>query len=483
MNEMGPMGKPHDHPEALPAGGAAQTALATLRDASGVAFLVQSHEPLLKVIEHFDRSPQQFGVLVMEGDRFVHMMSREWMDAQLARPNARELFLKRPIASLLRFSPLRTLELPDSTTIPQAIERALSREPKEQYQPIAVSAADGSRWLLSINALLIQQCRILSATLDELETQRRATLAAEADREHLQQRLVAASRDAGRAEVATGILHDVGNVLNSVNVSVSVLNKTLQQSKLPNLGRSLQLIDEHQADLAAFFATDERGQRLPGYLAKLAEALSKEQASMNEELASLGRSIEHIRHVVKMQQSYAKGSTLRETVQPAEIVESALQMNLVSFERHNVAVTREYGDLAPVPLDKHKTLQILVNLVSNAKDAIKVNAPGQRRILVRIERISDHRLQFVVSDNGSGIAPENLTRIFTHGFTTRKEGHGFGLHGSANAAREMGGSLFVASDGPGKGATFILEIPIGADACRNNPGATNIDNPKAKVAA
>ena len=63
-------------------------------------------------------------------------------------------------------------------------------------------------------------------------------------------------------------------------------------------------------------------------------------------------------------------------------------------------------------------------------------------------------------DNGIGIPADNLTRIFGHGFTTRKEGHGFGLHSGALAAKELGGALTVESDGPGKGATFTLEFPI-----------------------
>ena len=69
-----------------------------------------------------------------------------------------------------------------------------------------------------------------------------------------------------------------------------------------------------------------------------------------------------------------------------------------------------------------------------------------------------------VTDNGEGIPKENLTRIFQHGFTTKKTGHGFGLHSGSNAAREMGGSLNVRSDGTGTGATFILELPLNKNA-------------------
>ena len=293
---------------------------------------------------------------------------------------------------------------------------------------------------------------------------------AESERRRLQQRLLAASRDAGRAEIATGILHDVGNVLNSINVSASVLGRALQQSKLHNLGRSVKMIEEHAADAGAFFTADDRGRRLPGYLAKLFSTLTEEHSDMSKELGSLQRNIEHVRHVVQMQQSYAKGSTLREIVPPAALVEDALQMNLVSFERHNVNVVRDFAVNESVLIDRHKVLQILVNLISNAKDATKANTSRARQIRCGIEQRGAGWLRFQVSDNGTGINSENLTRIFNHGFTTRKEGHGFGLHASANAAKEMGGTLTAASDGPGCGATFTLDLPAEAESTNGRPG-------------
>jgi signal transduction histidine kinase len=70
----------------------------------------------------------------------------------------------------------------------------------------------------------------------------------------------------------------------------------------------------------------------------------------------------------------------------------------------------------------------------------------------------------IVRDNGVGILPENLTRIFGHGFTTKKDGHGFGLHSGALAAKQMNGALSVQSAGPGKGAAFTLELPIAPSA-------------------
>jgi two-component system NtrC family sensor kinase len=302
----------------------------------------------------------------------------------------------------------------------------------------------------------------LASTLAALEAQRKATQIAESQREELQERLINASRDAGRAEVATGVLHNVGNVLNSVNIAAAMVKRTVNESKVANLGKALAMLENHSADLASFLTTDDRGKVLPGYLQKLATVLLEEHMIILGEMASLERSLEHIGRVVQMQQAYAKGTTVKEPVSPSDLIEDAVRINLTSFHKHNVQFTREYGAPSPVLLDKHRVLQILINLISNAINAVADRDPQERKITVRARTCDVDRrahIRVEVIDNGSGILDENLTRIFVHGFTTREDGHGFGLHSSANAAREMGGSLSASSEGLNKGATFTLLLP------------------------
>jgi two-component system NtrC family sensor kinase len=310
----------------------------------------------------------------------------------------------------------------------------------------------------------------LAATLRELEAQRRATQAAEADREKLQQQLLSASRAAGRAEVATGVLHNVGNVLNSMNIAVTMINNTLTQSRVANLCKGLAMLEEHSAELAQFLTSDERGKVLPGYLNKLAAVLADEQLTIRNEIQSLGQSLEHIGEVVRMQQSYAKDSTVYVPVRPEELMEDALRVNNASIGHHKVQIVRAYADLPVSLMDKHKVLQILINLISNANNALKDRAVGERQMTLKIdsaEREAQQQIRFQVTDTGTGILPENLTRIFSHGFTTRKEGHGFGLHSAANSAQEMGGSLSAFSAGVDCGATFTLELPLKQQVASN----------------
>jgi PAS domain S-box-containing protein len=283
---------------------------------------------------------------------------------------------------------------------------------------------------------------------------------AEAKFEALHKQLLETSRQAGMAEVATSVLHNVGNVLNSVNVSANLLTDDLRRSKRAGLGKAVALMREHQDDLGVFLTSDSRGRQLPEYLEQLAAHLTSEQTVMLRELQELTNNIGHIKEIVAMQQSYAQVAGVAERILVSDLVEDALRMNTGALLRHNVQVVRDYGSNAPeITVDKHKVLQILVNLMRNAKYACDDSGCADKRITLSIAADAGH-VRISVADNGIGIPQENLTRIFNHGFTTRKTGHGFGLHSGSLTAKELGGALHVHSDGAGKGARFTLELPL-----------------------
>jgi len=288
-------------------------------------------------------------------------------------------------------------------------------------------------------------------------TERKRT---EEDLKRAQGELLNASRLAGMAEVATSVLHNVGNVLNSVNVSVTLLSDQVRESKLVNLSRAAALIRQHANDLGNFITHDPKGQQLPLYLEQLADLLIHERSSLLQELESLRKNVDHIKDIVVMQQSYAQVAGVKETVKLVELVEDALRMNVGALGRHEVQVLREFDPGSPleITVEKHKVLQILINVIRNAKYACDDSGRSDKRLTVRVSSNAE-AVEISVADNGVGIPAENLDRIFNHGFTTRKNGHGFGLHGSALAAQEMGGALRAQSDGLGKGATFTLRLP------------------------
>jgi signal transduction histidine kinase len=284
-------------------------------------------------------------------------------------------------------------------------------------------------------------------------------LRTQAELQQAHQALVRASRQAGMAEVASSVLHNVGNVLNSVNVSANLLDERIQASKASGLVRVAAMLTEQGDQLGSFIANDERGKRLPAYLAQLSSQLLADRDAALEELASLVKSIEHIKDIVRMQQSYATHGGVLESVAVADLVNDSVRLNAEAFTRHGVKLACEFEEVPAVTVDKHRVLQIMVNLIRNAKYACDDSGRSDKRITIRVTRCA-LGVAIAVVDNGVGITAENLPRIFSHGFTTRAGGHGFGLHSAALAAQELKGSLRVASDGPGCGATFRLELPI-----------------------
>jgi len=286
---------------------------------------------------------------------------------------------------------------------------------------------------------------------------------AEARQERTNKELIQVSRQAGMAEVATSVLHNVGNVLNSVNVSVSLISEQVRKTKADTVAKVAALMDEHAGNLGAFMSEDPKGKQLPNFLGQLGQQLAREKAALLVETDSLAKQVDHIKDIVAMQQTYAKVSGVTEKVKVIDLAEDALRMNASALIRHDVHLFRDYDESLPeIHIEKHKALQILVNLIRNAKQACDETGSPEKQLTIRVTNGND-RVRIALKDNGVGIRPENINRIFNLGFTTKKEGHGFGLHSSCLAAREMGGSLTAHSDGPGRGATFVLELPCRAE--------------------
>jgi signal transduction histidine kinase len=260
------------------------------------------------------------------------------------------------------------------------------------------------------------------------------------------------------AEFATGILHNIGNVLNSVSVAASCMADNLSRSESANLSKVTAMLKEHEAVLGDFLTNDPKGRQVPLYLDHLAGQLASEQAAALKDLAQLRKNIGHIRDILNTQQGLAKIRVARESVNVTEMLDDALRMNASEASMHGILVSREGHDLTPITVERSLVLQILLNLIRNAQQSCAASGCREKKISLLTSAVNGG-VRIAVRDNGVGIPPENLALLFTHGFTTKENGHGFGLHSAALAAKEMGGLLTVHSDGPGHGAMFILELP------------------------
>src|SRR6185436_19543896 len=350
---------------------------------------------------------------------------------------------------------------PDDQALAQNFrKKGLEQDKPSQFEYRMIAADQRVVWLREISTFTIEGGipQALRGVLFDITDHKQA----EEELELLNKRLLETSRFAGMAEVATAVLHNVGNVLNSVNVSSTLICNQVRNSRNSRLRDVILLLNKHSGDLADFLTNDPKGKIIPSYLSNLSEQLGDEQQDLLKELELLVKNIEHIKEIVAMQQDYARVSGIIETLSVRDLVEDALQMHTAALARHGVLVVREYQDIPLISMDKHKVLQILVNLIRNAKYAMDSAAKRNKRLTIAIQLNAENMVQLSVTDNGIGIPEQNLTRIFSHGFTTKRDGHGFGLHSGANAAREMGGRLYARSDGAGLGATFTLELPLKA---------------------
>jgi PAS domain S-box-containing protein len=338
---------------------------------------------------------------------------------------------------------------------PEVLRRVI-----DEKAMVSIEHSEGDKGLESFHEVrLVPLLRDEVVAIARNITERKS---AEAKLEQMHKQLTDASRQAGMAEIANNVLHNIGNVLNSVNVSAGLIGDRMRDSKVQNLAKAVQLMNEHATDMGDFFTRDEKGKTLPGYLKKLVAVLAAEKQSIDAELDSLTKSIEHIKEIVATQQSYSGATSRVEPVQIRDLMEDALRMNAASMARHQITVIKEFADVPLLLLDKHLVLRILVNLIGNAKHAMDGLPDRSHQITLRTETAESAegpRLRIRVEDDGEGIAPENLARLFAHGFTTRRNGHGFGLHSCALAAKEMDGTITAHSNGRGKGAVFMLELP------------------------
>ncbi|GAB4563877.1 MAG: hypothetical protein Tsb0020_13420 [Haliangiales bacterium] len=370
-------------------------------------------------------------------------------------------------------SPWRQSEEQLLSLVAEIISRALHRQ-------------DSNARIRALNEGLEQRVAARTAELQQtnqkLEQEIEERIRLQAERDEMNDKLYDVARQAGMAEVATTVLHNVGNALNSVGVTAFLFDETLRESPHGRVGQVAELLREHQDDLASYFTTG-KGAMLPSYLDSLAEKLNHQHDRMSKELRDLRSSLEHANEIVRAQQSIALHIDAAELRAPAMLMDEAVRICSESLNRYHIHVERDYRDSPAVSVMRHKVLQILVNLLNNAKDALLDESVSERRLTLRIDHCRFDELdpdelpiggldasgevqhegdQLIVGlhviDTGVGIRPEDRKQLFRYGFTTKPDGHGFGLHGSALAARELGGWMAVASDGVGRGARFSLYV-------------------------
>jgi C4-dicarboxylate-specific signal transduction histidine kinase len=311
-----------------------------------------------------------------------------------------------------------------------------------------------------VEARVDERTAQLASTVDALENEIVERKVAEKQKEVLNLQLIEASRAAGMAELANGVLHNVGNVLNSVNVSANMLLDRISHSRANRLSSAVGLLSANGENLVQFLTESPKGRRLPGYLEQLGQHLLDERESLMMEAQDLTACISLLREIVNRQQAYARVSGATSVMKIDDVIDDVLQMHAPLMVQSDVRISRHVVWDQECELDRSRVMQVLMNLIKNAHQAIHLSGKGRGRIDISVVPSGEAHFWIKVSDNGIGVDPAAQCQIFSHGYTTKSEGHGFGLHHSANSASEMGGRLWVQSEGSGCGSTFILELPV-----------------------
>jgi len=350
---------------------------------------------------------------------------------------------------------------PDDLGTAQAAWDSALRESNQLHVQFRIVRPDGSIAHVDSLATVVtdpdgSDPRLVGISLDISER-----VAAEQRERRLQKQLREASHQSGMAEVATGVLHNVGNVLNSLGVASTTAQMRLKGWQIHRVGQIAAMLEENHGNLAEFLTKDDRGRRVPEYLASLAARLESDIDATRQDFDAIGGHVQYLRQIIQAQQSFARMGGAHDEVDVGELLETAL--TLKGQDLKGVEITRDIGELPIVQTDRYKLLQIIVNFVANAYDAVIENSSTAPRIVIRARAVLD-RLEIAVEDSGVGIAPELLARVWEFGFTTKTHGHGFGLHSAAVAAQQLGGTISAESDGIGQGARFSVTIPINSAA-------------------
>ena len=269
--------------------------------------------------------------------------------------------------------------------------------------------------------------------------------------EQVQQELLEAANAAGKAEIATGALHNIGNVLTGVAIGLDALRRGPD----PYVAESARrLVVRLQGGLPG-----EGGDDLARLVVLVLENLAAQDDSRRVGLADLERRLGLIRDVLAIQQAHAAAKPFLQVVDLHQETDDMLLLHEAALRRRGIRVVREYQASAPVLADRSRLGHVIANLIKNAKEAMDAVPEESRVLTVRIAPAPGQTV-LQLTDTGAGVAAADQDRLFTHGFTTKTDGHGFGLHYCVTTVAEMHGTLELTSPGLGQGATAILALPV-----------------------
>lgn len=400
----------------------------------------------------FDQTPDLPAVVITQAGFAVGSISRERFNRELSRPYGQEIFLPRSIEQMTWLPIREQLVLRSHETIVEGARAAMERSAKEHYEPLLVDMGNHHFRVLDIQHLLLAQSHIHQATIHLYREANNRWQKAAQGLKQAQQKLLESAHQSGKAEIATDILHNVGNALNSLNISSIVLRERLENSRLDFMEKVVELC-RTDPTLVLGSEDDPRGTVLIKALEKLLHNLKRTHHQALSETENLQKHLLIISGFIRDQENYTATESMSEPVDVRALVDQVLgALNLHKGDTFiHCPIDPDYQLLLPRP----KILQVLRVILRNAHEAMKGQVDREITVTMNVSDVCTVEIR----DNGEGISPENLNRIFQPGFSTKVGGSGFGIHYCANVMKSLDGSIEITSDGPGKGCCVSLHLP------------------------
>lgn len=265
------------------------------------------------------------------------------------------------------------------------------------------------------------------------------------------------AHEAGMAEIAGEIIHNIGNILSALFIYIQKIEKQVALTCEFKFDQVKSLITPYNDDLYEFFQKDQKGKKLSQYIwTHIGETKDRMEviATNIKKIEDLSKVISNI---LRAQRMYAQTGVFVDKYKIYDIVLSSIEVLQLKITSYNVVIENHVDSKLEINVERSKLINILVNIIKNALEACENSE--QRHISISTQ-LDSNSVSLIVKDTGVGIEKDMLEKIFNHGVTTKKNGNGFGLHSCANLTKELKGSLVAQSEGIGKGASFVLRIPI-----------------------
>lgn len=281
--------------------------------------------------------------------------------------------------------------------------------------------------------------------------------------EETREQLAKQSFEAGMAEMAVSVLHNIGNAITPVNIRIGSMIDSVGIPREISAGLEsiLEIMESGKA------LTDRQHQTVVKLLSSISRSIPALNEATEKNLLFVQKNVEHIKEIISRQQRYAGVYGVDSLVDINDLLDDTVEMLKDSIEKRNITVRFDKGDLPRILLDKNKMVQIFVNIVKNAYEAIDMDSSGTAGTIILKTRPHsiDGRFfaRITCQDSGIGLDPEKKNRLFTFNFSTKSRVSGFGLHDCANYLRARGGDIDIESQGRHMGATVTVDLRYARD--------------------